>query len=320
MQAAIRFKDVVIPGSVGGLVAGAVVGVWFFAVDLIAGQAFVTPALLGQVIMQLPEFDSSWRLLAAYSALHFGTFVVLGVATTWFLRTTGLAPGVLLGVLFGVVVLDVTYYAALLITGGSVFEVLDWYQVVPANMLAGMALMGYLHRAQRDERPFGWAVLRGHPLLIEGIGTGLIGAAAVAAWFLFVDLVGGRPFHTPAAIGSALFLGAQSESEVHASLGLLAGYTMVHVAAFVVFGVIMAALAAYLERAGSRILVVSLALIVSEAGALAVLWVSAEWVLGSIGLWAITVANGLAVTAMSWYVWRSHRALPGSLRHATVDV
>src|SRR5262245_55658926 len=135
MNASVRFKDVVIPGSVGGLIAGAVVGLWFLIVDLFAGHAFVTPALLGQVVMQLPEFDMSWRLLGAYTVLHFGTFIVLGIATTWFLRTTGLAPGLLLGVLFGVVVLDVAYYGALVISGGSVFEVLDWYQVIPANVL-----------------------------------------------------------------------------------------------------------------------------------------------------------------------------------------
>lgn len=320
MQRSTHFKDVVVPGSVGGLIAGAVVGVWFLATDLMAGQAFLTPALLGQVILQLPEFDVSWRLLATYTVLHVGTFVALGVATAWCLKVTGLAPSLLLGALFGIVVLDVAYYSALLVAGTNVFDVLAWYQVVPANVLAGMALMGYLHRASRDARPFGWSVLRGHPVLTEGIGAGLVGAATVAVWFLLIDTAAGRPFHTPAALGSAVFLGAQSEGDVHASAGLLAGYTMLHVAVFVSLGVLMAAVATYLERAASRVLLVALALIVCEAGVVAGLWVIAAWVLGSIGLWAITVANALALAAMGWYVWRTHRALPGTVRYATADV
>jgi hypothetical protein len=312
--------DALMPGAVGGLLAGAVVALWFLGVDLIGGRPLTTPAILGQLILQLPEFNINLRVLAAYTVLHFGVFAALGVAAAWFVRAARLSPGLLLGLVFGAVVLDVVYYGALLVTGGSVFEVLEWYEVVPANALAGMALMAYLHRVFREERPLGWGVLRGHPLLLQGIVTGAIGAAVVAVWFLVLDTLSGRPFHTPAALASALFLGVQSELEIHISAGLLAGYTMVHMAAFIAAGVLMAAAAAYLERAPSRVLLVALSLILLEAALVSVLLLSAEWVLGSVGLWAITAANVLAVTAMAWNVWRAHPALHDRLRHATVDV
>ena len=47
-------------------------------------------------------------------------------------------------------------------------------------------------------------------VLREGFWAGCIGAAAVAVWFLIVDTVNGRPFFTPAMLGSAVFWGATS--------------------------------------------------------------------------------------------------------------
>ena len=44
-------------------------------------------------------------------------------------------------------------------------------------------------------------------ILREGFVGGCIGAAAVATWFLLVDTIGGRPFFTPAMLGSAVFFG-----------------------------------------------------------------------------------------------------------------
>lgn len=313
-------RDVLVQGSIGGLIAGLVVSIWFLVVDLVTGQPFATPAILGQAVMQLPEFEMTPRLLVGYTVLHFGVFVALGVAAAWFVRVTRLAPSLLLGLGFGIVTLDVVYYGALLVTGGNVLEVIEWYQVVPANALAGMALMAYLHSASRESQPLGWGILRGHPLPLQGVVAGLIGATVVAAWFLIVDTLAGRPFHTPAALASALLLGVEGEIQIRTSLGLVTAYTIVHVAAFIAAGLMLSALAAYLERAPSRVLLVALALILLEALVVATLMLGAEWALGSLGVGAITAANVLAAAAMGWYLWRTHRALPERLRHATVDV
>jgi hypothetical protein len=262
----------------------------------------------------------SFRLLASYTVLHFGVFVLLGVGAAWFVRTFNVAPGLLVGLVFGGVVLDVVYYGALLVTGANVADVLTWYQVVPANAFAGMVLMTYLHYAFREQQPLGWGVLRGHPLIAQGVTTGLLGAAIVAVWFLGLDLAAGRPLHTPAALASALFLGAQSANDIRMSLGLVVGYSIVHLAAFVAAGIVLSGVASYLERAPSRVLMAVLALIVLEGVVIAALVFGAEWVLGNLGVWAITVANVLAVAAMGWHVLRGHPALPERLRHATVDV
>jgi hypothetical protein len=139
--------------------------------------------------------------------------------------------------------------------------------------------------------------------------TGLIGAAAVAAWFFVRDLAAGVPLHTPAALASALLLGAAGPSDVSVSLGLVATYTVVHVAAFVVAGVALVALAEQVERVPAMACLVVLAFIVLEALVVATLAVGAEWVLGAIGWWSVAVGNLLAVLAMTWQVWRTHPLL-----------
>ncbi len=39
----------------------------------------------------------------------------------------------------------------------------------------------------------------------EGALTGIIGATALAVWFLIVDLIAGQPFYTPTVLGRGLF-------------------------------------------------------------------------------------------------------------------
>ena len=51
-------------------------------------------------------------------------------------------------------------------------------------------------------------------IMREGFVAGLIGAAAVALWFLVVDLVGGNAFFTPSMLGSAVFWGMRDPALV----------------------------------------------------------------------------------------------------------
>ena len=68
------------------------------------------------------------------------------------------------------------------------------------------------------------------------------------------------------------------------------------------------------------VLLVGLAAIVLNAAILASLALTAEWTMGSLGIWAIVIANLLAVVAMGWQTWRAHPVLRQRLEHAPVDV
>jgi len=191
-------SDLTFHGVVGGVIASAVVAVWFLAVDLGAGDAFGTPARLASAILG-EEFQGTWpRLIVVFSILHVGVFAVLGGLSTNALRWLGIDPGLMVGVVFGIGVLNAVHYVSLLVTGNNLLTIVPVVHVTGANIIGGMLMMAYVHRATQAESPFGWDVFKGHPVLHRGIITGAVGAATVALWLFAVDIIRGIPFHTPA--------------------------------------------------------------------------------------------------------------------------
>jgi FtsH-binding integral membrane protein len=148
-------------------------------------------------------------------------------------------------------------------------------------------------------------------LVREGVTTGLLGAAGVAAWFLAIDTLAGHPLFTPDALGRMLFgpLGVHPAGEgIHP--GIVAGYTLFHCAAFAAVGL----LAALLVRAAERQPVVLALFVVLFAiiemgfyGLTAVL--DTTGVLGGMAWWQIAGGNLVATALMGGYLWRRHPAL-----------
>ncbi len=304
-------QAVIVHGVAGGLLAGFVVVLWFLVADSVAGQPFRTPRLLAGMLLNQELAQVTPRLVAAYTVLHFGVFAILGVGMAWLSASLPAPSRLLLGLLFGLLLQEVVFYVGLVLLRAPHLSVIPWPHVVGANIAAGLVLMSYLHYAEGDPRPLsvGFTALRDYPALARGVVTGLIGAGVVAVWFFVLDLLTGKPFGTPATLGSALLLGAAGPGEIVVTFGLVAAYTVVHIAAFVIAGVVFVALAEQVERVPSMALLVLLTAILLESLVLATMGVGAEWVLGTVGWWSVAVANVLAVLAMGWQVWRTHPAL-----------
>lgn len=307
-------------GAVGGLLAGLTVALWFLVVDSLAGRPFHTPAALAGALAGQEITTPTFRVVAAYTIVHFAVFALLGVVMAQLMAALGLTPRLLLGVLFGIVAQELVFYTGLLLSGRSGLAVVPWPHVIAANVLSGFVLMSYLHRAQRDEHPLGLAALRGHPLLARGLATGLIGAGVVALWFFLLDVAAGHPLRTPAALGSALLFGASNVEGGALNLGAIAVYTVVHIAAFAVAGTLFVALAEQVERVPGLVLLVVMAAIVLEAVVVGVLALGAQGVLGTLGVWSVLLANVVAVAAMGWYVWRTHPLLRQRLTREPIHV
>jgi hypothetical protein len=153
--------------------------------------------------------------------------------------------------------------------------------------------------------------------LREGVTVGLIGAAIVMLFFLIVDLAAGAPLRTPALLGAALFDGARDLDAVTPTARLVVGYTALHLAGFVVFGLGVAGLFTLAERE-TRVL----ALIFILGCCLAVVFLSMVYLLS---LWlgqAITPAIFLAghvlgavgmVGALAYFHGRVMRRMPEAL-------
>jgi hypothetical protein len=143
----------------------------------------------------------------------------------------------------------------------------------------------------------------------EGFLAGIVGAITVALWFLVVDALAGRPFHTPTVLGTALFrrgAGLGSPETLAVSFEMVWMFTWVHVLAFAALGGIASRLLAAAERNPSLGFGVLLLFVVFEAGFTSVLAGFAAPALQALNWPSVLVANLLAAAAMAGYFRLRH--------------
>jgi hypothetical protein len=151
-------------------------------------------------------------------------------------------------------------------------------------------------------------------ILREGFIAGLIGAAAVALWFLAIDALAGRPFFTPAMLGSAVFFQAHDPTQVVIAFSRILPYTMIHVCAFIIVGTVAAALAAEVEEAPPTLYLIVVTFAVFEFGFYIMLAVLAQPLLGALTWWNVAIGNAIAAYGMGYYLWREHPKIREALQ------
>lgn len=146
-----------------------------------------------------------------------------------------------------------------------------------------------------------------HSTLREGVIAGFLGATAVAAWFLIVDVIGGRPLYTPSTLGYGLFtFFATTPSSTAASVLF---YTVFHYAAFTAVGVALVG-GVHVSRMHPPVLALMLILFVCfQVGFYGLVALLAETRFGGLAWSQVGLANLLATALMGGYVWRTHPLL-----------
>jgi len=217
--------------------------------------------------------------VAAFAAAMLAILMVPATITQWISGQ----PGVLVPVVIGVLLL-----------------VLAWRRA------PGVVRAGYDH-AFRTERP----------LVREGIIVGIIGATIIAVWFFAIDLIGGRPFFTPATLGRGMLriLGPLEANTSTALLVLI--YTIVHYGAFIVIGLVASMIVNVANREPSILLgfVVLFAAMEVAFYAFSGLLQQATQ-LGALAWYNVMLGNLLAAIGMGYYFWRTHPALREQFTHA----
>ncbi len=140
----------------------------------------------------------------------------------------------------------------------------------------------------------------------EGFVAGLVGAAAVAAWFFLVDLIGGGPFFTPSMLGSAVFWGLRDPALVEVNFPTVVAYTMLHAVLFVLVGIIAAALATMVDKFPSTLFLIVVFFAIFEVGFYIVLATMAAPLLGRLAWSNVAVGNLIAALGMGYYLWTVH--------------
>ncbi|MBI4610437.1 MAG: hypothetical protein HY726_15680 [Candidatus Rokubacteria bacterium] len=302
-------------GVVAGLIGAVLVAVWFFLFDALQGQPFRTPALLGAAVFQGLRDPQALTIAAGpvlgYTVLHGLAFVAFGLLCAMLIVAAEREPFLLLAfiALFGC--FSVFFLGLLWVLAQWLLGALSWWAIVVANLLAAAGMLGYFLLSHRT---LGQALLGSLAGVVkEGVVAGLIGAALVAVWFLVFDTVQGRPLHTPALLGAALFEGLRDPGLLQVGLGLVAGYTLLHGAAFIAFGILCAILIVAAEREPSLTWAFVALFACFEIFFVALDRVFAESALGGLVWWAILVGNLLAAAGMLAYFFLGHRALGRSL-------
>jgi hypothetical protein len=140
----------------------------------------------------------------------------------------------------------------------------------------------------------------------EGIVAGVLAAAVVAVWFLIVDGLAGRPFYTPAVLGTALFGRGLGLEHVTVSPGIVAMFTWVHGLIFAALGGVVARLIAVAERHPGLAFGIVLLFVILQAGFTTAVALVAPAVFSLLGWASIFVANLLAAATMAAYLRRRH--------------
>ncbi len=143
----------------------------------------------------------------------------------------------------------------------------------------------------------------------DGAVAGLLGAATVALWFLLFDFSRGRLFETPALLASVLFHAAARVP----TLPLVAEYTIVHVFAFVSFGVGSAILLDAAERKSTLLPALLIVLIAFEGLFVALVTFLGPEFQSAISWWSVLVGNLLATAVMVAYFFARHPQLGDQL-------
>jgi hypothetical protein len=147
--------------------------------------------------------------------------------------------------------------------------------------------------------------LSSSPWVLRGVIAGLLGAAVVAIFFHLVDTLHGRPFYTPAALGSSLLLGRPLDPNAAVPYTLVFAYAASHVTVFVAFGVIAAGQIAFrpcIITAKEGTVLAAVMFAAFQATFLSLAGVFAWNVLDEMGIGRVAVANLLAASALSTYL------------------
>ena len=298
-------------GIAAGLLGAAAVALWFLIFDWARGHPFETPALLAATLLHgasdadLPAI--TWSLVLEYTVLHLVAFVVVGIVAAWLIVAAEREAGLVVGLLVFLAGFEVFFIALVMFHGPALLAALPWWGVLAGNLLATAVMLAYFffrHRALGRALLGPWT-----EVVREGVAAGIIGAAAVAIWFLVYDTARGRPFYTPALLGAAILKGLRDPNALHIAPAVVLGYSVVHGAAFVLFGILAAVLLAVAEREPVLLLAFFVLFTCFEVFFFGLIKIVDEALLQSLGWWTIFVGNLIAATTMLAYLRKRHVGL-----------
>ena len=145
-------REGVIAGGLGALS----VALWFLLVDGIAGRALHTPALLGAMVLRMPdpiaasEGPDRLMLAALYTPIHFILFALFGVLVVFLMHRAKMQPSLLMLAVILFAVFEGGFTGLVALLAQSALGDLAWYQVAIGNLIAVIVMAWYVWRRHPD--------------------------------------------------------------------------------------------------------------------------------------------------------------------------
>ena len=150
----------------------------------------------------------------------------------------------------------------------------------------------------------------------EGAKAGLLGAAAVAIWFLILDTVNGHPLFTPSVLGQQVLFRSRGPATGAVMVDAVVAYTFLHAGVFVLFGLLVTKLVHLAVDQAIFRFALMMTFVVFEIFFLGVTYIFFAESAGLFSWWSILVANTCAAAVMGYYLWHNHPSLQAAFRAA----
>jgi hypothetical protein len=146
-----------------------------------------------------------------------------------------------------------------------------------------------------------------HSILDEATSAGALGAAVVAAWFLLLDSIAGRPLHIASVLGQILLFGDRTPDLGRLHWEAVEMYGFFHFLSFLAVAWLAARLLHLAIRQPVWLIGLLILFVIIETAVVGVSFAvfqgtGAEYLRGP-----VLVGNLLAVVVMGTYFWRTHR-------------
>ena len=141
-------------GIIAGTCGAATIALWFLLLDVLAGHPLYTPYMLGMalfkgrnvLLMPSAHLKFSLGIVGAFTVLHWLAFALTGALASLLLGLAEHNPNLGFGVLLFFVLSTGGFVGGAMTFAEPVLHALAWTSVLVGNLLAAIAMGGYLWR------------------------------------------------------------------------------------------------------------------------------------------------------------------------------
>lgn len=155
-----------------------------------------------------------------------------------------------------------------------------------------------------------------HSLVRDGVVAGVLGATAVAVWFLGVDLIYSHALATPEALGRGV-LRLFGPPGTEGPMVFVVVYTIFHYVAFIGAGLLVSVIVYWAQTSPTVLAGAMMLFVAFEIGFYGLSSALEQSpFLGALGWAQVATGNLIAALVMGTYMWRTHPELKSELNYA----